>query len=51
MDSLVDTLVKQTESFIENAKKTTNKSAARRARKISLELTKTLKEYRRLSVK
>jgi len=38
-------------AFISDARKTTNKSAAMRARKLSLEITKELKDFRKDSIK
>jgi len=38
-------------AFIQEANKTTNQSAARRARKISMELRQLLKEFKAASVK
>ena len=38
-------------TFIEGSSKADNKAGARRARKASLDLTKSLKEYRKESIK
>lgn len=47
----VDDITKLMDAFQANAKKLTNKAAARRARTISNQLTKALKEYRAISIK
>lgn len=39
------------EGFIEDAKKTGNKAAARRARKATLELSDLMKQFRKISIK
>jgi hypothetical protein len=38
-------------SFLRDAEKVDNKSAARRARKLSMEITRMLKDYRAASIK
>ena len=50
MQKIVEDLESKVNAFIINAKKLTNASAGRRARKLSHELTKDFKQYRRLSV-
>jgi hypothetical protein len=37
--------------FLTDARKETNKAAAKRARKLSMEITKLLKTYREISIK
>lgn len=48
---LVSTINSQMENFVTNAEKVTNKSAARRARKISMHVTDLMKKYRKFSIK
>ncbi len=51
MLDLIGNISKSFDSFLENAAKVKNKSAARRARKLSFFIEKMLKEYRRVSLK
>ena len=51
VENLRDTLQKNFQDFVEESAKTMNKSAAIRARKKTLELTRLMKIYRNLSIK
>lgn len=53
MKNLVDTLKTNIEAFIKDAElqiENGNKAAGQRARKVSLEIEKALKEFRKLSI-
>jgi len=51
MERQVDCIKNAMNSFMADAEKVTNKSAARRARKLSLEIGQQLKDYRAKSIK
>lgn len=50
MKALVEVILQNMDKFKEDVQKTNNKAAAARARKVSLEIGKQLKEFRALSV-
>jgi len=47
----VTDLAKMLINFLDDAKKTTNKAAAARARKLSLKIAQSMKDYRKISIK
>lgn len=51
VDNLRKEILKKVEEFSDNSMETLNKSAARRARKNTLELTQLMKDYRKYSIK
>lgn len=51
LQSVVNKLNVLMDNFTVDAKKLTNKAAARRARKVSMEIERAMKEFRTLSVK
>lgn len=51
MEALIANIEHEMKAFIEESKKVTNKAAAKRARKLSLSITKDLKEFRAKSIK
>lgn len=51
MEALIANIEHEMMAFIEESKKMTNKAAAKRARKLSMSITRDLKEYRKESIK
>lgn len=51
MNRLLENLKSNMDAFTENASKVSNIAAAKRARKLSLEITAQLKQYRKDSIK
>ena len=51
MQILLEEIDSLHEKFKTNAAKTTNKSAARRARKVAMTIRRKLKEYSKMSIK
>ena len=51
VENLCDSINKNFQDFVEESAKSTNKSAAIRARKATMELTRLMKIYRSLSIK
>lgn len=51
LEKVIEKIEEECAELLIDIKKSTNKSAARRARKLSLSLTKAFKLYRSLSIK
>ena len=51
MEKLLNDITELFEAFKADAAKDTNKAAARRARKLTLELSQVFKDFRKVSVK